>query len=200
MRVDRRGFLVTAGAAVGAAALARPATGSAAGLRALADEARIARLSALPSTRAATRAFGAADWSSARVAVSGEALVPLASRDGLPTLLVVSEPAGGALAAAASRNGDDALFTDDLVVQLLDDAAATVRWSTVDGRKLASWQADGEQRLGVAPALSELGAGLSHPPLALASKLRPLGADPRDGGLLHLAGAHAAAAIRAAAA
>lgn len=199
MRVDRRGFLVTAGAAAGAFALARPATGSATGLRALADDARAARLSRLPSARAATRTFGAAEWSRAQVGAGGEVLVPLTTGDGVPTLLVISEPGGGTLAAAAARSGDRTLFTDDLVVQLRDERGASLRWSTVDGRELASWQVEGEQRLAVGPAATTLARGLAGSSLSLAADLRPRG-DARGDTLLFEAGSRGKDAIRSAAA
>jgi hypothetical protein len=205
MGVNRRTFVIGAGAAVGAAATtgvwqggsALAATGGA--FTSIADDAElIASLRALPSVRAAERAFGAADWSAARggtlSAVSGYGdrvyCVPLATRGSHRTLLALSDPRAAEgrerLDRAARRSGDVQLFTDDVVVQLRE--GRQISWSTVDGRPLVSWRLDGDRRVDFGGAAIELTRALDQSALVLAARLQPP-EHARSGDVALLAGA-----------
>lgn len=152
---------------------------------------RIDALRGVRSTRLAERAFGAADWTAVRSGPlhcgqdrsrDGEIAyyVPLAARDGSPTLLVLSHPSVDtaerqALRAAAARSGDAALFNDDIVVQLHTHAVPALHWATVDGRDLASRQVAGEQRSTIGDAASELTRRLAESAFAFTARLGPIG-------------------------
>jgi len=211
MRVNRRTFIAGASAAVGAAATAGWSAGSASarGFSPAADPRQLARLRELPSVRAAERAFGPADWSALQrgslsaVSSYGDAVfcVPLKSSDGTPTVLALSDPAASegraALRAAAARRDDGALFNDDVVVQARRERVDALRWSTVDGRHLASWEVEADRRLALGSDAVELADALGGSALVFAARLQPRGEDVgSDAAALLAAGARGKAAVR----
>lgn len=85
-------------------------------------------------------------------------------------------PERDALAAAARRSGDAALFSDDVVVQLDDRGEErTLRWLTADGRELAARRVDGG-RLSLGAAAGPLARGLCNSAFAFGVRLDAAGA------------------------
>jgi hypothetical protein len=214
VEVSRRVFISGAGAALGAFAVAVPGASGAARSRQLtplaASDRRVATLRKTRSARLAERAFGRADWSAVQAGqlsldgATGDRdeayFVSLAAHDGTPTLLILSDPATDtaerrALHAAAGRAGDEALFSDDVVVQLQGGDTQTLRWTTTDGRLLATREVSGA-RMRLGDAAMALAGGLDHSAFAFGVRLRL-----RDGAagsrlLLHRAAARGKASVR----
>jgi hypothetical protein len=208
-KIGRRNFLARAGILSAAAATGWGASAAAPHATWLkpvpAGDARIGQLKRLRSAQVAERAFGPLDWSAVRAApftldsptiLNDERIyfIPVNSRDGAGTLLVLSQPWESrerrALATAAARSGDRSLFNDDLVVALDRRGEPELRWSTVDGRTLVARHATGELRHSLGVAGHKLARGVGHPLLALASGIAACGdagAELRRGERLPLA-------------